>query len=87
MRWPVVTYGRLIAKAEACTACDLRHKRLLKRPENCLIKGNVSSKGERIYHVPGGHYYERTKINAAKGERWFCTEAEARVAGLWASKR
>ena len=53
----------------------------------CLIKGNVSSKGERIYHVPGGQYYSRTKIKTAKGERWFCTEAEARTAGWRASKR
>ena len=53
----------------------------------CLIKGNISSKGERIYHVPGGQYYERTKISTAKGERWFCTEAEARAVGWRASKR
>ena len=53
----------------------------------CLIKGNVSSKGERIYHVPGGQDYERTRISTAKGERWFCTEAEARAAGWRASKR
>ncbi len=53
----------------------------------CLIKGNISSKGERIYHVPGGQYYSRTKISTAKGERWFCTEAEARAAGWRASKR
>ena len=43
----------------------------------CAIKGNISSSGEYIYHLPDGQYYERTKINAAKGERWFCTEAEA----------
>ncbi|MBM3359650.1 MAG: thermonuclease family protein, partial [Betaproteobacteria bacterium] len=27
----------------------------------CIIKGNISSSGERIYHVPGGQYYNRTK--------------------------
>ncbi len=53
----------------------------------CLIKGNISSKGERIYHVPGGQYYERTKISTAKGERWFCTEAEARAVVWRASQR
>ncbi|MBM3585949.1 MAG: thermonuclease family protein, partial [Alphaproteobacteria bacterium] len=26
----------------------------------CLIKGNISSSGERIYHVPGGQYYVST---------------------------
>ena len=47
---------------------------------SCLIKGNISENG-RIYHVPGSRYYERTKIDEAKGERWFCTEEEARAAG------
>jgi len=47
----------------------------------CLIKGNISSSGEHIYHVPGGAYYDRTKIDPSKGERWFCTEAEAEAAG------
>lgn len=53
----------------------------------CRIKGNVSSKGERIYHLPGGEFYDRTQVNAAKGERWFCTEEEARAAGWRRSKR
>ncbi len=54
---------------------------------DCLIKGNISRSGERIYHVPGGAFYKRTKINESKGERWFCTESEARAAGWRASKR
>lgn len=53
----------------------------------CLIKGNISSRGERIYHVPGGAYYSRTKISPAKGERFFCSEAEAVTAGWRASQR
>ena len=47
----------------------------------CLIKGNISSKGEKIYHVPGGGSYDVTVITQSKGERWFCTEAEAVNAG------
>jgi hypothetical protein len=43
----------------------------------CVIKGNISSSGERIYHVPGQRYYDKTQINEGKGERWFCTEQEA----------
>jgi endonuclease YncB( thermonuclease family) len=50
-------------------------------PANCDIKGNISAKGERIYHVPGQKYYERTIITEGKGERWFCTEADAQAAG------
>lgn len=58
------------------------------QPKNCVIKGNISiSSGERIYHVPGGYYYDRTKITTSKGERWFCSEAEARAAGWRRSKR
>ncbi|HEY3339922.1 MAG TPA: hypothetical protein VGK18_15590 [Propionicimonas sp.] len=58
-------------------------KRTTTRGEKrCLIKGNVSyNTGERIYHVPGQKYYQSTIINEAKGERWFCTEAQARKAG------
>lgn len=46
----------------------------------CLIKGNISQNG-RIYHVPGSPSYDSTKIDESKGERWFCSEAEARAAG------
>ncbi len=49
---------------------------------NCPIKGNINSKGERIYHTPwGSRNYDRTKITTAKGERWFCDETEAVAAG------
>ena len=51
----------------------------------CLIKGNISSSG-KIYHTPAAPWYSRTKINEAKGERWFCTEEEALAAGWRAPK-
>lgn len=52
-------------------------------PQNgCEIKGNVNSKGERIYHVPGGRDYKRTDIKPEEGDRWFCTAAEAEAAGF-----
>ncbi len=50
-------------------------------PGQCRIKGNINRKGERIYHVPSGQWYDRSRIDPAKGERWFCSEAEARNAG------
>ncbi|MGB8274292.1 MAG: hypothetical protein WCF16_03370 [Alphaproteobacteria bacterium] len=53
----------------------------------CQIKGNINDEGERIYHVPGGQFYDRTRINQSNGERWFCTEAEARAAGWRRSKQ
>ena len=52
----------------------------------CAIKGNIGKGGTRIYHVSGGRFYDRTRIDTSKGERWFCTEAEARAAG-WRRSR
>lgn len=48
---------------------------------NCTIKGNISSNGEKIYHVQGQSYYDKTAIDESRGERWFCTEEEAQQAG------
>ena len=47
----------------------------------CTIKGNISPKGEKIYHLPGTLAYDRTRINEASGERMFCSEDEAKAAG------
>ena len=55
-------------------------------PEGCNIKGNINSKGGRIYHAPGSSSYGATKIDVSKGERWFCTAQEARAAG-WRAPR
>jgi endonuclease YncB( thermonuclease family) len=54
---------------------------------SCQIKGNISRSGERIYHVPGGRDYGPTRIDKSKGERWFCSEDEARKAGWRGSRR
>ena len=51
-----------------------------KAPEGCPIKGNISDNG-KIYHVPWSRHYSRTKIDTAKGERWFCNEEDALKAG------
>ncbi|WP_371255948.1 thermonuclease family protein [Ruegeria sp. 6PALISEP08] len=55
--------------------------------EACRIKGNISAKGDRIYHRPGQNFYTKTRIDTSKGERWFCSAAEARAAGWRASRR
>jgi len=49
--------------------------------EACAIKGNISYEGAKIYHLPGQRDYAKTIITPARGERWFCTEAEAVAAG------
>lgn len=54
---------------------------LLPRSNTCVVKGNISSGGEKIYHMPGCANYTRTQIDESKGERWFCDENEAQDAG------
>lgn len=56
-----------------------------KASANCddpKIKGNINSSGEKIYHVPGGQFYDVTNP-----EEMFCTEEEAQAAGYRKSKR
>jgi len=48
---------------------------------DCAIKGNISSKGEKIYHQPGDSSYPETVITESKGERYFCSVADAVAAG------
>lgn len=77
---------------EAERPSDFRHGTKLTQiavpapPSECNIKGNISKAGQ-IYHVPGQHFYAKTSISESKGERWFCTEAEARSAGWRAAKQ
>lgn len=47
----------------------------------CVIKGNISAEGAKIYHMPGCGSYEKTKIDTVRGEQWFCSESEALAAG------
>jgi micrococcal nuclease len=58
------------------------NKQIAKKREECIIKGNVNSKGEKIYHLPIQQYYEKTEP-----EEWFCTNEEAEEAGYRISKR
>lgn len=49
----------------------------VKACESPRIKGNINAKGDKLYHVPGGKSYDRTKP-----EQWFCSEADAEAAGF-----
>ncbi|NNE52394.1 MAG: thermonuclease family protein [Sulfitobacter sp.] len=53
----------------------------------CQIKGNIGAKGARIYHLPGQEFYDRTGIRPEQGERWFCSEAQARASGWRRARR
>ena len=48
----------------------------------CIIKGNISGKGEKIYHLPGQSGYQKVHPEAM-----FCTIEEAEKAGFRARKR
>ncbi len=41
------------------------------------IKGNINNKGDKIYHLPGGNFYDKTIA-----EMMFCTEKEAQESGF-----
>ncbi|MBI3231702.1 MAG: hypothetical protein HYZ51_01315, partial [Candidatus Doudnabacteria bacterium] len=49
---------------------------------DCLIKGNISATGGKIYHIKGGAFYDRTNP-----EQCFNTEEEAKGAGYRRSSR
>jgi hypothetical protein len=55
-------------------------------PGGCRIKGNINAKGQKIYHLPGMRFYDKTRIDESRGERWFCSEEEAIKAG-WRKAR
>jgi len=67
---PVSAQAELTAPASAVGAPS---------PE-CIIKGNVTRSGERIYFRPGQLNYSRLDMSKP-GRRWFCTEDEAKAAG------
>jgi hypothetical protein len=74
-------FGASYTSFEAAPALPTRLQALAPG-SGCNIKGNVSiNTGERIYHVPGQRYYQETRIAPEYGERWFCSEQEARQAG------
>ncbi|MCM3783597.1 thermonuclease family protein [Neobacillus mesonae] len=51
-------------------------------PSNsCTIKGNINSKGDKIYHTVDSPQYKATNP-----EEWFCSEEEAIAAGFRAPK-
>lgn len=58
----------------------------ISKNDNCLIKGNISQGGEKIFHTPGQRYYDKTQIDESKGERWFCNEEDAINEGWRKSK-
>ena len=52
-----------------------------KPASGCSIKGNINSRGEKIYHTPESPSYKQTVP-----EQWFCNESEAEAAGFRAPR-
>ncbi|MDB4990337.1 MAG: Endonuclease/exonuclease/phosphatase [Myxococcaceae bacterium] len=48
--------------------------------EHGLIKANIN-RGRKLYHAPECPGYEATRVDEAKGERWFATAKQAETAG------
>lgn len=87
-RWPFRKLRRywLLLAATLLASAWIAQKSGLLRTE-CDIKGNISLRGERIYHLPSDEYYGATVIRPAYGERWFCSELEAMLAGWRRARR
>lgn len=48
----------------------------------CAIKGNIDrDKDKLVYLTPDCNYYDKTIVEKFNGEKWFCSETEARKAG------
>jgi phosphatidylserine/phosphatidylglycerophosphate/cardiolipin synthase-like enzyme len=52
-----------------------------------LLKGNISESGQQTYHVPGGEWYDKVRVDAGSGEAYFCSEEDARRAGFKRASR
>lgn len=50
---------------------------------NCVVKGNIDlASGNKVYHLPGCRYYEETILDLDRGEKFFCSEEEAKLSGF-----
>jgi endonuclease YncB( thermonuclease family) len=67
---PISAQAELLAPISAAAAPS----------SQCVIKGNINRKGERIYFRPGQLDYARVDMSKP-GKRWFCTEQDAQAAG------
>lgn len=68
------------------SSCQGQTSQTTSSQSSCLIKGNISQSGDKIYHLPSQKYYDKTTIDTSKGEKWFCTEEDATAAGWRKSK-
>lgn len=65
---------------------DWRHGRRMTGGEaaaerSCPIKAVIAADGARLYYVPTDRAYQKIDVETSKGDRRFCSDAEARTAG------
>lgn len=79
---PVPTTPPVVLATQPAATVDQCPQGCTAQIAGCAIKGNISSSGEKIFHAPGQRDYEATVIDPSRGERYFCTGAEA-IANGW----
>lgn len=53
------------------------------KDSRCVIKSNIDkATGTRLYHLPKCRHYSQIVLDADRGEKFFCSENEAKAAGF-----
>lgn len=55
--------------------------------EGVLVKGTTGPRGEAVYLTPAHPLYASTQVQPVRGDRWFCSEEDARDAGYRTARR
>lgn len=55
-------------------------------PDGCPIKGVIRASA-KIYALPWSDTYAKARVRTERGERWFCSEDEAKAAGFTPSDK
>lgn len=85
--FPILFLAAFLAGGAGFALVSQRLQQLKAASGACTIKGDISiSSGERIYHMPDQPSYAQTIVTRQTGERWFCSERDARRAG-WRKSR
>ncbi|MBB3890574.1 endonuclease YncB(thermonuclease family) [Phenylobacterium haematophilum] len=79
--------GRITPPWQWRSQHEVRTERGQQADRRCRIKGNINAEGQRIAHAPGQRDYATVRIDAGRGERWFCTLPAARAAGWRPAER
>ena len=75
-------YNAAIKDGNDVSSTNNDESRIINDTDDCVIKGNINSKGNKIYHMPGQKDYDNTVA-----EEMFCTKEEAEQAGFALAKQ